>query len=335
MRKLYISILMLGACVMFAACNDEWKDELYEKMISFKAPVGDNGLNEIYIRYQPDGSGIYRLPVIVSGSQKNSRDIQVKISVDEDTLHIFNKERFPVNREDLWYKPLKQQYYSFESDMCNIPAGKDIELYPIHFNLTGLELDEKYVLPLTVEEDPSYKQNTYKGRYKALLGINLFNDYSGTYNSTMMDVYMEGTTDNPAKIDKRIARVFDENTIFFYAGSIWAEDENRSLYKVFVEFEEGTEDTQGILRGNLKVYGNSEAGTDIRPIGECKYERRVVQHETLKYLERHITTLELSYTYTDITTNPTFPITYEVRGSMTMERQINPLIPDEDQANQW
>ena len=83
------------------------------------------------------------------------------------------------------------------------------------------------------------------------------------------------------------------------------------------------------------MYGNSEAGTDIRPIGECKYERRVVQHETLKYLERHITTLELSYTYTDITTNPTFPITYEVRGSMTMERQINPLIPDEDQANQW
>ena len=159
MRKLYILGMILAMCATFSACNDEWKEELYTQMISFKAPLGDNSLNEIYVRYQPDGSGIYRLPVIVSGSQKNSRDIHVKISVDEDTLHILNKERFPVNREDLWYKPLKQQYYSFESDMCNIPAGKDIELYPIHFNLTGLELDEKYVLPLTVEEDPSYKQN--------------------------------------------------------------------------------------------------------------------------------------------------------------------------------
>ena len=100
MRKLYILGMILAMCATFSACNDEWKEELYTQMISFKAPLGDNSLNEIYVRYQPDGSGIYRLPVIVSGSQKNSRDIQVKISVDEDTLHILNKERFPVNRED-------------------------------------------------------------------------------------------------------------------------------------------------------------------------------------------------------------------------------------------
>ena len=29
----------------------------------------------------------------------------------------------------------------------------------------------KYVLLLTIEEDPSYVQNKYKGRYKALLGV--------------------------------------------------------------------------------------------------------------------------------------------------------------------
>ena len=46
-------------------------------------------------------------------------------------------------------------------------------------------------------------------------------------------------------------------------------------------------------------------------------------------MERHLTTLELSYKYTDVTSNPDYPITYEVKGSMTMERQINPLIPDE------
>ena len=86
-----------------------------------------------------------------------------------------------------------------------------------------MELDEKYVLPLTIEEDPSYVQNKYKGRYKALLGVNLFNDYSGTYNTTLMNIYIEGTTTDPAKVDTRLARVVDENTIFFYAGSTWVE----------------------------------------------------------------------------------------------------------------
>ena len=73
-----------------------------------------------------------------------------------------------------------------------------------------MELDEKYVLPLTIEEDPSYIQNKYKGRYKALLGVNLFNDYSGTYNTTLMNIYIEGTTSDPAKVDTRVARVVDE-----------------------------------------------------------------------------------------------------------------------------
>ena len=193
-----------------------------------------------------------------------------------------------------------------------------------------MELDEKYVLPLTIEEDPSYIQNKYKGRYKALLGVNLFNDYSGTYNTTLMNIYIEGTTSDPAKVDTRVARVVDENTIFFYAGSTWVEDENRSRYKVFVEFGEGT------VKGTLKLYGDaSESEINIQPLGECKYEKRIIQHETIKYMERHLTTLELSYKYTDVTSNPDYPMTYEVKGSMTMERQINPLIPDEDQAIEW
>ena len=44
---------------------------------------------------------------------------------------------------------------------------------------------------------------------------------------------------------------------------------------------------------------------------------------------------QLDVPFTDVTSNPAYPMTYEVRGSMTMERQINPLIPDEDQAIQW
>ena len=335
MRKLYILGMAFAACTMFSACNDEWEDELYTHMLSFKAPLGNNSLSEIYIRYQPDGTGSYQLPVIVSGSTDNDRDLNVKIGVDEDTLRILNQEKFPVGRQDLWYVPLPEQHYSFESNICHIPAGTNVQLYPINFNLSGLELDDKYVLPLTIEEDPSYIQNMRKGRYKALLGINLFNNYSGTYNTTLMNIYIEGTTTDPAKVDTRVAKVVDENTIFFYAGSVWTEDENRRRYKVFVEFGEGTEDEDGVIHGNLNVYGDDDPETNIQPIGECTYEKRIIQHETIKYMERHITTLNLSYKYTDVTSNPDYPVTYEVKGSMTMERQINPLIPDEDQAIQW
>ena len=52
MRKLYILGMILGMYATFSACNDEWKDELYTQMLSFKAPLGDNGLSEIYVRYQ-------------------------------------------------------------------------------------------------------------------------------------------------------------------------------------------------------------------------------------------------------------------------------------------
>ena len=107
MRKLYILGMILGMYATFSACNDEWKDELYTQMLSFKAPLGDNGLSEIYVRYQPDGTGIYQLPVIVSGSKSNSRNIDAKIAVDEDTLRILNQEKFPVGRQDLWYVPLQ------------------------------------------------------------------------------------------------------------------------------------------------------------------------------------------------------------------------------------
>lgn len=335
MKKLYILGMIFAACGL-GACNDEWKDELYTQMVSLKAPLGDNSLSEIYIRYQEDGTGYYNLPVIVSGSTDNAKDLDVKISVDEDTLRQLNIEKFPVGRDDLWYLPLDSKHYSFDSNICHIPAGTNIQLYPIHFNLQGLELDDKYVLPLTIDADPSYILNTRKGRYKALLGINLFNDYSGTYSTSQMTIYIQGTTTDPAVVDTRETRVVDANTIFFYAGSVWSEDENRYRYKVFVRFEEGVEDEDGIVKGNLTVYGDpNDTEVNIHPLGECTYEQRIIQHETIKYMERHITTLNLSYAYTDVTSNKDYPMTYEVKGSMSMERQINPLIPDEDQAIQW
>ena len=156
MKKVYILGIMLCACTLFNSCNDEWNEELYREMISFKAPIGSNGVHDIYVRYQSDGSGAFQLPVIVNR---------------------LNQEKY-LDRRDLWYKQLPERFYSFPTEnVCHIPAGKNVQTYDIDFHLEGLDLNEKWVLPLMIDKDPSYAQNVRKGYYKALLNIHLFNDY--------------------------------------------------------------------------------------------------------------------------------------------------------------
>lgn len=337
MKKEYILGAMLCcACALFCSCNEDWNDELYRKMISFKAPVGSNGVHDIYVRYKPDGSGSFQLPVIVSGSQDNDRDIDVKISVDNDTLGILNQEKY-LNRTDLWYKQLPERFYSFPmGNVCHIPAGKNVQTYDIDFHLQGLDMGEKWVLPLTIDEDPSYEQNVFKGYYKALLHIQLFNDYSGTYSSASMNVYVGESKDIPITVDTRSVRVVDDKSVFFYAGTWWEEDEHRDKYKVVVEFGEGTKDEDGVVTGPLIVKaGDAVNEAEIKALGNCTYRRSVQPHSTRPYIELHTTVMYLSYSYKDVTSDPDNPIEYQVEGSMSMQRSINTLIPDEDQAIEW
>ena len=57
----------------------------------------------------------------------------------------------------------------------------------------------------------------------------------------------------------------------------------------------------------------------------------------MPYLEHHFTTIYMSYTYDDVTTYEDKDIVVPCRaeGSMLMERKVNSLIPDTDQAIQW
>ena len=59
--------------------------------------------------------------------------------------------------------------------------------------------------------------------------------------------------------------------------------------------------------------------------------------EVTPYLEHHFTTIYMSYTYDDVTTYEDKDIVVPCRaeGSMLMERKVNSLIPDTDQAIQW
>lgn len=334
--QLYIMAAMTAMCGMFTSCNEDWEEEVYEQLVSFKAPVGSNGVHDIYVRYKADGTGQFKLPVIISGSATNHRDFTVKIGVDNDTLDILNKARFASGREDLWFRQLPENFYSFPSQTCHVASGQNTNLYIIDFNLKGLDTNENWVLPLTVMPDPSYKLNIRSGWDKALLNLKLFNDYSGTYSSTNMYVYIDGTNSDGAVEDTRECRVVDDRSVFFLAGTTWSEDVNRGLYKVITHFEEGVKDEKGVITGKLTLSAGDPANAiNLETSGDCTYRYEVIRHATKKYLERRITTMYLDYKYTDITSDPKNPMRFHVKGNMTMERLYDINAPEEYQAVLW
>ena len=246
MKIIYNCWFALCMLLLITSCNDEWKDEQYRQYISFKAPINDkdNGVTPIYVRYNPDGKVRYQLPVIVSGSTTNEQDIDVHVALYEDTLEILNRERFS-GRTDLWYTLLEKDEYEFP-ETVHIPAGTCVEQLNIDFDLRGINMTDKWVLPLTIVDDVSYNYQGHprKNYAKALLRVIPFNDYSGSYSTSTMEVYIRnanGSTDNkPMVTNNRTAYVVDNNTIFFYAG-LMSEDlsrDERELYKIYIRFNE-------------------------------------------------------------------------------------------------
>lgn len=335
MKKIYIYTIMIGMLCSFCACNDEWEDELYKHLVSLKAPVGNEGVADIYLRYKVDGEVIYNLPVLRSGSTLSDNAIDVRIGLDNDTLGILNDEKFQY-REDLYYRQLNEQFYEFLSPTCHIPAGSNKELFQIKFKFADLDLSQEWVLPLTIQDDHSYVANQRKGWRKALLHVLPFNDYSGEYSASAMNIYFADSNNDPLVIDKRQAHVVDENTIFFYAGTKLENAEDRTTYKVNVKFEKPVIAEDGTTkRGNLVVEAVYKDQIKFEVIGQPTYEIREEKDATQPYLLHRYFSLYMSYKYDDVTSVPGNPISYRAEGSMTMERKINILIPDEDQAIMW
>lgn len=329
MKKIYALLSLFAVLIWCSSCNDEWKDEQYEHYVSFKAPIesGNGGVTPIYVRYKTNEKVSYQLPLIVSGSTTNDKNMTVHVAVDPDTLKVLNYEWFQ-NRTDYYYKELSTGYYSIPQTV-NIKAGENTGLMNIDFTLKGIDLVDKWVLPLTVLDDPSYDYMSNPRKYynKALLRIFPFNDYSGAYSGTALKVYMEGY-ENETPIVNSVIRTYvvDENAIFFYAGNIDEDRQDRRNYKIYATFDEQGGVTLSSDNPDMKFVVNrdpsyviTEMMDDVRPY----------------LLHRYVTINNIDYQFTDYTMVPNIDINYLVSGSLTLERQINTQIPDEDQAIEW
>ena len=328
MKKRYSLLFLLAALVWCSSCNDEWKDEQFEHYVSFKAPLDDDGVTQIHVRYKPDGVVTYQLPLIVSGSTTNNSNMTVHVAVDTDTLQTLNYQRFQ-SREDLYYLDLDSKYFTM-SDTVHIHAGENTSVLNINLTLGDIDLVDKWLLPLTIVNDPSYDYvaNPRKNYSKALLRVMPFNDYSGTYSGTALKTFLKGYENDAAIVRSEIpVYVVNDSTVFFYAGTVDENRTDRRNYKIYASFDNRTK--RVILTAedpNINFQVNS---TPVFVVEET-------MDATLPYLlHRYVTISQIDYNFTDYTTVPGATIDYTVRGSMILERKINTQIPDEDQAIEW
>jgi hypothetical protein len=308
------------------ACNNEWDDEQFEHYVSFKAPMDlDIGCTKIYIRYNPGGTVTYKLPIIVSGSTTHEDDIDVHVGLDLDTLANINQQHYNL-REDLYYRVLRDDQYNF-NETTRIPGGEDVVLLDLNFTLGEIDLKDKWVLPLQIKKDPSYNYvaNPRKNYSKAILRVIPFNDYSGTYSSTNVNIYIGGLTSDPMTANYRSTYVVDDKTIFFYGG---LQDEDlleRGCYKINMRFNDD---------GTLTMYAD-DPEINFHVNGTPTYSVSERTDDTLPYMIHRYVTVKIDYYFEDYTSVPGTRISFSAKGSMTMERQINTQIPDEDQAYEW
>lgn len=345
--KLYKAVLIgtVGALTLStAACNDDWEDEQYSQYVGFKAPLNTEGssvgVTTIYVPYtrvndegQPvygeHGLSSYNLPLIVSGSTDNARDITAHVA-HSDTLDILNFERFG-NRSEIWYNDMSA-YASYPESVV-IPKGENIGLLPVSLDFRGIDLNDRYVLPITIVEKPEDGcfRNPRKNYATAMLRILPYTDYSGVFQAGNIKFYLMsgGVADEePGALTTVQTYVVDENTVFFYAGTFNENSLLRANFKVFAKFHP-LNDT-GTL-GTVELYAENEKMEFVQN-GVATYNIIEQEDEVQSYiLRRTLIISEIDYTFNDYMTAAGSEITYNVKGNMTMERKLNTQMPEEYQ----
>ena len=202
-------------------------------------------------------------------------------------------------------------------------------------------MSEKWVLPLQIVDDASYNYVAHprKDYAKAILRIFPFNDYSGDHSGTGITNKVVTGYDGDGKpietaesITKSSIRgyVIDEQTIFTYAGIVDEDYTDRRKYKIKFAFNGETNGSVTISCDNAEEIG-FELNKDVTP----SFRISSSMDDAKPYLEhRYVIINNVDYYFNYIPVEGTI-IRYHVKGTLTLSRDINTQIPDEDQAIEW
>jgi len=317
MKKIlfYTMITLLG--ITFYACEDEWKTEQYQKYVSFVR----SGYTETYLNTNTaDGIIHYKIPIEVSGSTANERQVTVEVELDPDTLVAHNRTMF-YTRDDLFFRQLDEQHFTFPNGTnVTIPAGKNVGYLNIDFQINDLDLVEKYILPLKISSTSEYAPSPKKHYKKTLMRIIPFNYFSGTYSAGAGTLTAEGDPTPTSKATREM-RVVSDSTVFFYAGLCEEDARDRATYKVKAQFND--DKTITFVADSTKI--------EFTPVPDkCTWSIKEEMDALQPYLMIRTVTMELQYSYKDVS-NPFYTVKYTLKGSYTLERRRNTQIPEEDQ----
>lgn len=347
MKKIYTMAALAAITLCTMSCNDEWTEEQYAHYIAFSTQLNDEGVTDLYVPYSRtdengeysaggEGRSNYELPLLVSGTTTNQQNITVHVAHDPDTLDILNYARF-ATRTDLYYTDMGDEGLNYASypETMTIEAGQNKGLLTLNFDFRNIDMADKWVLPLQILDDPSYGYTSHprKNYAKALLRVFPFNDYSGDYSGTLVTnkVVMNGTETSESITKSSIrAYVVDENTVFIYAGIVDEDYTDRKKYKIYLDFEG---ETSGQV--TLRCDNAEEIGFEQEEGVTASFRISSSMDATRPYLEhRYVIINNLDYYFNYIPVEGSY-VRYHVEGSMTLSRDINTQIPDEDQAIEW
>lgn len=353
MNKLCTFAVFAALLLFVTSCNSEWEEEQYEHYISFSSQLDSKGVTNIYVPYTRhdtngnfaeggEGRSNYQLPILVSGSTDNKRNITVHIAHDPDTLKTLNYARY-ATRSELFYEDMGKEGLTFASyaENMQIESGKNKGLLDLKFDFRGIDMSDKWVLPLQIVDDPSYGYQSHprKNYAKAILRIFPFNDYSGDYSGTgITNKVVTGYNEEgkPIETSESITKasirgyVVDEQSIFTYAGIVDEDYTDRRKYKIKFTFNG---DTNGLV--TLSCDNADEIGFEVNKEVTPSFRISSTIDEAKPYLEhRYVIINNVDYYFNYIPVEGT-TIRYHVKGTMTLSRDINTQIPDEDQAIEW
>lgn len=331
-KNIYMLFLLLATAVCCVSCKNEWEDEQFTQMASFKAIPGSQGVTWSYLRYNTEGVVRYNLPIVISGSTANNKTRTIHIGLDPDTLARLNQEQYG-HRQELYFRQLDTKYYNMPKTIT-VPEGVSTISLPIDFKMGDLDQSDKWVLPIQILDDPSYdyKANPNKSYRRAMLRITPFNDYSGEYGGTLYKIFLEGETE-PLTLNTYRTYVVDNKTIFLYAGTRDIEYLDRKNYKVLIKF---TDEAFEVRKKKLVIWSDNALNNKFKVGADQSYYTIDEEMDAkLPYMKHIYITLYLSYEFEDYTTVPGQRLKYKVEGTLSMQRDLNTLIPDQDQQIQW
>lgn len=331
-KNIYRLFLVIILATGLTSCKDEWKEEQYNQLVSFKAEPNAQGVTSCYVRYNPQGKVKFNLPIVISGSTANEKNRTIHIGLDPDTLARLNQEQYG-HRQELYFRQLGSSYYSMPSTI-EVPAGSSTVNFPVEFTLGDLDQSDKWVLPLQILDDPSYdyKANPHKYFRRAMMRITPFNDYSGEYGGTLYKIFLDGETE-PLTLNTHRTFVVDDKTIFLYAGTRDIDYPDRKNYKVLMKF---TDERIDVQKRKLEIWSDNAVNNKFKlGAAQSYYTMDEEMDAKLPYMKHIYITLFLSYEFEDYTTVPGQRLKYKVEGTLSMQRDMNTLIPDEDQQIQW